>query len=414
MNMYSISKVSEWNCCFNLLLEADVSEIESNGPGQFFLKRNGQRSQINIGRSSESDYARGIEEGLIPFVKSNLTKYDPNGFLFEGRLFFSVDGQEIRGRCHIVLPPSTDYPQVTIAKKSTSLRKLEDLAARGSMSDEMMAFLIAAMQASRTITFSGATGAGKTTMLEAMANLIPTNVRIGVAEDTPELVLPQPNVSYLHSVPAQPGLDPNSVASLSWVVQQFQRMRTDRLIIGETRGKEFADFLTAANSGMEGSLTTIHADDPVACLRKMTNFATEGRPNVPVRAINTDIANAVDIIVQLVLLRNGQHRVSHIQEIVPTLGTGEDAKITTQPLYLYDSNKDAFYKEGNMSDALRVQFANHGVNPERFLTSERSVRHPARKVHSSASVSKDNPISTSSNSSTRRLPTSPITGGRSI
>lgn len=246
-----------------------------------------------------------------------------------------------------------------------------------------------------------------TTMLEALAKNIPSSLRIGVAEDTPELVLSQPNVSYLHSVPWQPGMDSNEVATLSWVVQQFQRMRTDKLIIGETRGKEFADFLIAANSGMEGSMTTIHADDPTRCLMKMTNFAMKGSERQPVRAINNDIANAVDIIVQLVIV-NGKHRVSHIQEIVPTLGNTEEAKITTAPLYRWDRSKDMFYKDNVMTDNLRERIVNNGVNIDQFLASTREVRQPAH------GASKNLPTNTQGRTLPRSLPTSPIPGKRSL
>lgn len=215
-----------------------------------------------------------------------------------------------------------------------------------------------------------------TTMLEALSKSIPDQYRIGVAEDTPELVLTQSNISYLRSVPHQPGMDPNDVATLSWVVQQFQRMRTDRVIIGETRGKEFADFLVAANSGMDGSMTTMHAENPVRCLNKMTSFALKGSENTPLRSINNEIANAIDIIVQLVIV-DGKHRVSHIQEITPTLGNTDEAKITTQPLYCWDRESDLFYKEENMTDNLRQEIMSRGINIDQFTTSERGIKYPA-------------------------------------
>lgn len=826
--MLQISEAPEWNIIFNLLLDPAVSEVESNGPKEFFIKRSGQRMKVDsIALRDDTEYMNGIERGLAPFVKS-MNVFNPNGYLFEGRLNFSAGGTDVAGRCHIVLPPACDYPQVTIAKKTASLKTIDAIAAMGSMSTEMMEFLTMAVQANLTIVFSGGTGAGKnihkntlistptglkkaeqirigdtifdengcrtevlkkyspneknfyeivfangekieaggghiwkvldlhseienntlftieevsrlvealeaedtmvtieeivnivrgrelsepipiedknlfetllkningfgvtggelftfnrfellgkvsavnaeegphiiselelldsdtislndfvmltgdnnlarevlgemvsavdktfynknevlsyllkcnndlgvaysevllstdelfergvgefgsynyavkqisapvdydeqdlevdpylfgfalaqnfsdhnsdvnvigdvydesllnavkissisqrkaflagvvdatglvnvneanvsielldnsvlrvireivaslgwrvkevsshtalyntvsesnrdfyvfsfvprtlldlrvdekfeqfeeclnnvvegleyteivyikevagvfldyycfgvdsldhtylvgesfvvthnTTMLEALAKTMSDELRIGVAEDTPELMLTQPNVSYLHSVPWQPGMDENSIATLSWVVQQFQRMRTDKLIIGETRGKEFSDFLVAANSGMEGSMTTIHADDPTRCLMKMTNFALKGSERQPIRAINADIANAVDIIVQLVIVK-GKHRISHIQEIVPTLGNTEEAKITTAPLYLWDRAKDGFYKESVMSDSMRERVRNAGIDIQPFLSSQRGVLRPA-------------------------------------
>lgn len=215
-----------------------------------------------------------------------------------------------------------------------------------------------------------------TTMLEALSKSIPDSYRIGVAEDVPELNLQQSNVTYLHSVPWQPGMDENDVATLAWVVQQFQRMRTDKIIIGETRGKEFADFLVAANSGMEGSMTTIHAENPERCLSKMTGFALKGSERQPIRAVNNDIANSVNLIVQLVIV-DGKHRVSHIQEVTPTLGNTDEAKISTQPLYRWDREQDMFYKDAVMTDSMRQRMIDRHVPVDTFLHSQRELRQPS-------------------------------------
>jgi pilus assembly protein CpaF len=366
--MRNITSVREWNYCFNLLFDESVSEIESNGPGQFFVKYNGKFKHLNkIQHSSEDDYLRGIEEGLVPFVRSHM-EYKANSYLFEGPLYLKDGNQIVRGRCHIVLPPASDYPIVTIAKKTTKFTSLESIAEGGSMSREMYEFLKIAIQSKLSIVFSGKTGAGKTTMLEACAKLIPDSTRIGVAEDIPELQLPQTNVFYQHSFPWQPGMDPNNVATLSWVVAQFQRQRVDRIIVGETRGKEFADFLTAANSGMEGSLTTIHGNNPTRALDKMMSFALKGSTgNVPVRSINSDIANAVDIIVQLGLTRSGRHVVQEILEVTSALGNEDDAKISTNSLYIYNDKDAVFEKVGNVSDIMRNRILDAGCNLEPIL-----------------------------------------------
>lgn len=515
-----------WGLCLRLLQSPDVSEVEANGPNEFFLKKSGKRIQIKeIQLNDDEEYFSGIEKGLVPHVRQ-IIPFERNSYLFEGPLHYETSNGVIRGRTHIVLPPATDSPQVTIAKKSTSLATLDAIASKGSMSYEMLLFLKSAIKADLTMVFSGGTGAGKalhkdtrlptpdgwrtvgevqegdllyddqalptrvlkkycpedpesfevkfrsgetvrasaghlwevvyqegpvavvstkemfetgvqdgdylnfrinrvkgrvdneelsidprraysqdhyvasikqveddprdyfcfqvdadshlflcteelipthnTTMLEACSKLIPDSVRIGVAEDTPELSLIQTNVSYLHSVPWQPGMDPNDVATLAWVVQQFQRMRTDRLIIGETRGKEFAEFLVAANSGMEGSMTTIHANTPVRCLDKMSNFALKGSDRQPVRSINADIGNAVDIIVQLIILPDGRHKIDAIQEVTPIVNKGDDAKITTAPLYKYDVMTDRFEKKGGLTDDMRRRFLSKNIDPERF------------------------------------------------
>lgn len=408
--MHKISDVPEWNLCFNLLLDPSISEIEANGPDQFFIKKSGKRIKLdNIKLESEERYIEGIERGLVPFVRT-FEEFVKNDYLFEGPLRYEVENESIWGRCHIVLPPAADAAQVTIAKKSTSLAEVDDIAARGSMSTEMLMFLKSCVKAEMTMVFSGGTGAGKTTMLEALTKLIPDSNRIGVAEDTPELLLLQSNVSYLHSVPWRPGMDPNKVATLSWVVQQYQRMRIDKIIVGETRGREFADFLIAANSGMAGSLTTIHADDPMRCLDKMTNFALKGSDRQPIRSINTDIANAVDIIVQLLILPDGRHKIGAIQEITRTIGNGEDAKIATAPLFSYNIEKDCFVKGTHLTDHMRRRFQEKGVNYEQFLT---PVQGTILKPHTNSEVQPVVQVNTAP-APKRGLPTNRSDGRRSL
>lgn len=409
---HEITDNPEWNKCLNLLLDDDCSEIETNGPDLFFTKKAGKRIPIEgIATVTLERYTEGIKSGLIPFVNSS-HPYRDNSYLFEGPLRYQVEDKLIRGRCHIVLPPAADYPQVTIAKKSTSLPSLESIAERGSMSTEMMVFLLASIQANFTMAFSGGTGSGKTTMLEAVAKNFRSDIRIGIAEDAPELFLPQPNVSYLHSVPWQPGMNPNDVATLSWVVQQYQRMRTDKLIVGETRGVEFADFLIAANSGMDGSLTTIHANNAVQCLDKMTNFALRATSS-PIRTVNKDIANSVDLIIQLIILPDGRHRISEITEITNAIGGDESAKVTTNTLFRYDRKSDSWIKESQMTDDLRNKFAQYGVEIAPFLKSQigsRQASHSNREVAEQLLAQ----ATTEASISTPTIPTTGIPTGRRL
>ncbi len=367
MNLNKISADESWNFCLNLLLDDSISEIESNGPDKIFAKRSGRRVHLtNIGFDSEEAYSKGIHIGLVPHIRSHL-EYRPDEYIFEGPLRYKVGDKEIVARCHIVLPPAAEVPQVTIAKKSTALATLDDIANKGSMAAEMLEFVKAAVAADATCILSGGTGAGKTTFLEAFCKHIPLDVRIGVAEDTPELMLPHPNATYLHSVPWKPGMEEKDVATLSWVVAQFNRMRVDKLIVGETRGKEFGDFLIAANSGMEGSLTTIHANDPSRTLDKMTNFALKSSPGTPIRSINYDIASSIDLIIQLAYFKaDSRYRVTAIEEISTTVGTSEAASIATNRLYTYDPENDNWKKDGRMTDELRAKFKAHNVSTEIF------------------------------------------------
>lgn len=397
----------EWEQIFTLLSDPAVSEMESNGKDLFFIKKKGKRYHLReISFPTEEAYVQGIEESLIPFVRHFREKDEGdvpwnNDYLFEGPLEIRFNDVRIKGRTHITLPPVADTPQITIAKKSTSLITLDAIAERGSMSLEMKQFLEASVRARMTTVFSGGTGAGKTTMLEAMSKYIPMDTRIGVAEDTPELELLQLNTSYLHSVPHRPGLDPNKVASLDWCVAQFNRMRTDLLIIGETRGKEFASFLVAANSGMEGCLTTIHSNTPTRCLEKMSNFALKGSERQPVRAVNSDIANSLDLIVQLIILPNGLHKVASITEVTNTLSNDENATITTNMLYEYDPLNDVFIKKAYAQDKLREVWAHRGVDMTPFL---QTAYGAVMKPHGGGSSPSGTSASPSPTSGGRGLP----------
>lgn len=392
----------QWNYILNLLAKTEISEIVSNGPDEFFAKHNGRYKKLPQKFATNEDYLESIHNHLSPLVSSYSESREAD-YLFEGHLSYQVDGVPVEARCHIMLPPATYTPRIVIAKRSASLVALETIASRGSMSTEMMNFLLACIKANMTMVFSGSTGAGKTTILEALSKHIPDSYRIGVAEDTPELVLAQPNVAYLHSVPWRPGMNPNDVATLSWVVQQFQRMRTDKIIIGETRGVEFGDFLNAANSGMEGSLTTLHANDPQGCLMKMSRFASKASPNQPLRSTNDEIASTIDIIVQLVK-GDGKYRVSHIEEVSRTVSNDDRAKITSGSLYLWDQEADAFFKQENMSDHMRKLFTSRGVDIEQFTTSQRAVRHPAHGLRHGERPSNE-PLAP------RRIPTAPANMG---
>lgn len=352
-----------WHGLIHELLEEKrtVTEIETNGTTSLFIKDKGQRKEIKDVFISEEQYATSIHELISMIAVDEEFAKNPK-FLVEGRLKLTT-GET--ARVHIVMPPAADTPQVTIAKKSSSLSTLDAIKETGSFNSKMHDFLKAAVECNLTIVLSGGTGAGKTTMLEAMTKLFRMNDRIGVVEDSQELVLTQPNVTYLHSTLWVPGTDKNSVATLSWCVQQINRQRTDKLIIGETRGGEFSDFIIGANSGMEGSLTTIHANSARSALSKMSQFVIIGLPQ-PVRTANESIAEAIDVIIQLGTTKDGKKRVFEIAEVSNTLGTTESATIATQPLFTYDPGTDDWKDGGFTSDKLRRKLEDNNFDIKTF------------------------------------------------
>lgn len=367
---------ADWIKLFTIMESPDVSECQVNGKDSVWIKHKGKRKHISdIYWSSDKEYSESVRKALgeSGFVHSQMP-FDPNGSLFEGPIEYKGSkGKMIKGRAHIVLPPATDVPVLTFAKKTPSLVTLDAIYEKGSMNEEMLRFIKAAIHSNLTTILSGGTGAGKTTMLEACTKLFPEDTRIAVCEDTPELVLEQGNVAYQHSLPWRPGMDPNDAATLSWVVQQVNRMRTDKVIVGETRGKEFADFLVAANSGMDGSLTTIHANDPSLCLSKMTNFALKGSgDNVPIRAINSDIAHAIDLIIQLAYDKpTGRHYIHSIVEVTNTVGDKSNAPITTGVLFRFNPESGLHEKVDSPGDMLRRKIINAGIDAREFTGADK-------------------------------------------
>ena len=337
----------------------DVSELETNGTLSVFVRKKGKRIEIkNVFYSVEQYNQETIE--LAKFIsKSN----DKQEFLSEGKIKLGATGG---ARVHIVLPPASDYPLVTIAKKTVSLTTLESIRESNSMSERMYNFLKAAVDCKLTMVLSGSTGAGKTTILEALTKYIPYDTRIGVVEDSPELVLIQPNVVYLHSMPWKPGMDKNKEVTLDWCMRQINRQRTDVVIIGETRGSEFKQFITAANSGMEGSMTTLHANSPRMALQKMNQFIAEAQ-DLPTRLINTSIANSIDIIVQLSKSLSGEYKTTAIEEVSEILGKDENATIATTNLSSYNEETKSWSDSFLINDKLRQKFTAKGYNCSTFI-----------------------------------------------
>lgn len=342
-----------------LVNDDDVSELETNGTLSVFIRKKGKRIEIkNVFQSVEQYNQETIE--LAKFIaKSN----DKQEFLTEGKIKIGATGG---ARVHIVLPPASDNALVTIAKKTVSLTTLESIYQNNSMSIKMFNFLKAAVDCKLTMVLSGSTGAGKTTILEALTKFIPHDTRIGVVEDSPELVLIQPNVVYLHSMPWKPGMDKNKEVTLDWCMRQINRQRTDLVIIGETRGSEFKQFITAANSGMEGSMTTLHANSPKLALQKMNQFIAEAQ-DLPTRLINTSIASSIDIIIQLSKSLSGEYKTTTIEEVSEILGKDENATIATTNLSSYDEQTKTWSDKFLINDKIRKKFESKGYDCSTFI-----------------------------------------------
>lgn len=352
----------------DVIASDDVSEVLMNGPDNILFKKAGSRYQIpDINLVDKDTYHQVINDFVLSQTDAKERIKDET-YLIEGQMewYDEDDAPPVLARVHIIAPPVVKFAKVTIAKKARHSYTIDDIADKGSMSPPMAEFLKAAAKAKVTTVFSGLSGAGKTTLLEAMSYYFDPNDRIIVTEDTPELRLPISDTVYLTTTGYKPGVDPNDVVSMDWLVRATNRMRPDRIIVGEVRGGEMAEFLIAANSGADGSMTTVHAADPRRTLDKMLSLSMKSESSKNENSVRRDIASTVQLIVQASLI-DGRHVITHIEEVSNTIRENSGA-IATQTLFEYDRNTGEHKAHTRPSEALQSYMAQRGVqvNPSWF------------------------------------------------
>lgn len=348
------------------ILSDDSSEITMNGPNSIHCKRRGRRVHLTqIKFSNNEVYKKVIDRFILEYTSTKERISTSSTSMIEGQLNLfdptSPDRPAMVARIHVVFGTASKYPIVTIAKKARRQMSLDDIYSNGAMSANMYEFLRVIAQGKLTTIISGQTGAGKTTLMEAMSYHFDQEDRIVVVEDTPELNFPVGESVYLLSSKPRPGeaLGIKTV-SLEWLVAQANRMRADRIIVGETRGEEMAEFLIAANSGADGSMTTIHAHDPERAVEKMTRLASKASGNQSDLSIARDIASTVHIIVQASLIE-GQHIITHIAEVSNVVSQASN-KIALNPIFTYDRRRKNWEAVGRPSEELREFLDGRGVS----------------------------------------------------
>ena len=287
-----------------LLDRAEVSEIMVNGHQQIFIERNGRLERT--GRTFDSeDHLRAVIDRM---VRSSGRRVDQSSPMVDARL---PDGS----RLNVVLPPlAVDGPSVTIRKFTAQHLTSSDLVERGALSREAAEFLSEAVSQRRNIIVSGGTGTGKTTMLNVLSSHIARSERVVTVEDAVELQLDMPNIIRLESRPAN--TEGAGAVTIRDLVRNSLRMRPDRIVVGEVRGAEALDMLQAMNTGHDGSLSTLHANNPRDAIRRLETMVLLGGVDLPLRAIREQVASAVDLIVQLTRGSDGSRFVSSITEVV--------------------------------------------------------------------------------------------------
>jgi pilus assembly protein CpaF len=234
-------------------------------------------------------------------------------------------------RVNVVFTPlAIDGVCISIRKFSRRRFGFEAMVANGSMTESIARILEIAARCRLNIVISGGTGSGKTTMLNAMSRLIDHGERIVTIEDAAELQLQQPHVVRLETRP--PNLEGRGEIDQRQLMRNALRMRPDRIILGECRGAEAFDMLQAMNTGHDGSICTLHANNPRDALTRIENMVQMGTANLPHSAIRQQIVSAIDLIVQVERMRDGQRRITWLTEICGLEGD----VITTNDVFSFE------------------------------------------------------------------------------
>lgn len=287
-----------------LLADPDVDEIMVNGRGAVYVERAGRIEPGETQFASEEDLRHAIERILAPLGR----RVDEASPMCDARLH---DGS----RVNVVIPPlALDGPVVTIRRFRRRGFSPRELVEAGTWSPPLHDLLRAAISARLNVLVSGGTGSGKTTTLNALSAFIPAGERIVTIEDAAELKLQQPHVVRLEARPAS--LEGRGEVTVRTLVRNALRMRPDRIIVGEVRGPEALDMLSAMSSGHDGSLGTVHAGSPEEALRRVETLALMADLGLPHAAVREQVAGAVDLVVHQARQPGGGRRVVAVGEVV--------------------------------------------------------------------------------------------------
>ena len=303
-----------------LLADPAISDIMVNGPEQTYVERKGKLEIAQI-QFRDEEHLFQIAQRIVNKVGRRIDQTTP---LCDARL---QDGS----RVNVIIPPlSLRGTAISIRKFSEKPITLDMMKGFGSMSEKMATVLKIAGASRMNVVISGGTGSGKTTMLNALSKMIDPGERVITIEDAAELRLQQPHWLPLETRPAN--LEGQGAITIRDLVINALRMRPDRIILGEIRGPECFDLLAAMNTGHDGSCATLHSNSPRECLARMENMVMMSDIKVPKEAISRQIADSVDLIIQVKRLRDGSRRTTNITEVIGMEGD----VIVTQELFKFE------------------------------------------------------------------------------
>jgi pilus assembly protein CpaF len=292
-----------------LLADPAVEEVMVNGPGRVFAERGGRLEATEIAFADEEELRNAIERILAPLGR----RVDELSPMVDARL---ADGS----RVNVVIPPlAIDGPAVSIRRFGARRPGPDELVALGTLTAKQRQLLEAAVGSRRSVLVSGGTGSGKTTLLNALSSFIGAGERVVTIEDAAELRLQQSHVVRLESRPA--GVEGRGEVSIRDLLRNSLRMRPDRIVIGEVRGPEALDLLTALNTGHDGALSTVHANSPADALSRLETLALMAGVGLPHAAVAEQVQRGIDLVVHLERRPDGARLVTEIAEVVRAAGT---------------------------------------------------------------------------------------------
>jgi pilus assembly protein CpaF len=324
-----------------LLADETITDIMVNGPKQVYVEKRG-KLVLSDCQFRDNAHVMSIAGRIVSHVGRRVDESNP---LVDARL---ADGS----RVNIIIPPlAIDGPSISIRKFAKQKITLDVMEKQGNLSKSAATVLRVAGRCRLNILISGGTGSGKTTMLNAISQLIDPGERIVTIEDAAELQMQQPHVVRLETRPAN--LEGSGEISMRDLLKNTLRMRPDRIILGEIRGGEAIDMLQAMNTGHDGSLSTIHANRPREALTRLENMVGMSGINLPAKAVRQQISSAIDLIVQISRMRDGVRRITYVSEVVGM----EEEVITMQDLFWYE------YQGEDKGGRLLGEFKSSGLRP---------------------------------------------------
>lgn len=303
-----------------LLKEPAISDILVNGYDKVYIERAGKLSLTPV-RFKDNNHLLHIIEKIVSQVGRRVDEANP---VVDARL---LDGSRVNA---IISPLSLDGPALSIRRFGRHVITSDEMVANKTVMRSMLQFLAACVQCKCTVLVSGGTGSGKTTTLNALSRFIPEEERIITIEDTAELQLQQRHVVKFETRP--PNLNKQGGINQRQLVRTALRMRPDRIIVGECRGPEALDMLQAMNTGVEGSMSTVHANSPKDAFSRLQAMVLMADLDLPTRVVTNQLASAIKLVVQVSRLSDGSRKIISVAEVT---GVEEDA-VRIQEIFTFD------------------------------------------------------------------------------